>query len=184
MDDCSQTFRTYSGIVTHLRRKHRGRYFDDQPTTSTSHDSTMVLNTDISESETMEIGGGQVDQVTIAGTGQPEANRLERAAALFLLCLKERYQITQTAVDFAVSQVQVMLSFAVEDIERTIEMCLQSRFPEVTDFEDVMDCFRAPDPFMHLTNEYMQTKYYRDNFGLIVSINLYSFTHIHVYLHN
>lgn len=44
-------------------------------------------------------------------------NRLERSAAFFLISLKERYEITQSALDFAVFQVQQMVAYAVKDIK-------------------------------------------------------------------
>ena len=91
-------------------------------------------------------------------------NRLERAAALFLLCFKERYQITQTALDFAMKQVQQMVGFAIEDVQQAVELQLPS-----INSSEVRECFKVPDPFLNLRSEYMQTKYYKENFGLIVS---------------
>ena len=152
-----------------MRRKHRGRDFDDQPSTSTADESTTGLHTDTSEimdTSGDDSPGGQVS------SHSPEFNQLEKAAALFLLCLKEQYQITQTAIDFAVTQVQQMLSFAAEDLQSNLEMYFQSHLPEVSDFDNAMECFRIPDPFMHPI-EYMQTKYYREHFDLIVSCYIF-----------
>lgn len=88
----------------------------------------------------------------------------------FLSSLKERYQITQTALDFAVGQVQQMVTFAVEDIQNAVETCLSSYYSEsLSEMPNVTDCFKMQDPFRNLQNEYMQTKYYRENFDLIVS---------------
>lgn len=47
-------------------------------------------------------------------------DRLQRSAALFLLSLKEQHQNTQGAVDFAVGQVQQMVSYAMEDIRKSV----------------------------------------------------------------
>ena len=39
-------------------------------------------------------------------------DNLHKSAALFLLTLKERYQLTQAAMDFSIGQVQNMLQYA------------------------------------------------------------------------
>ena len=47
-----------------------------------------------------------------------KVNRLERSAAIFLSILKERCEITQSALNF---EVQQMISYAVEGIKATLE---------------------------------------------------------------
>lgn len=63
-----------------------------------------------------------------------------------------------------------MLSYAVKHIKDSIETRLLST---VTDahlwLPDIGDCFNVADPFGSLQNEYMQIKYYRENFNLVVS---------------
>ena len=100
-------------------------------------------------------------------SGSEHVNKLERLAALFLLLLKEQYQLLQRALDFAVGQAQQIVSYAVEDIQSIVEARLQASDVQVP---DLSDCFRIPDPFISLQNEYMQTKYYRENSDLFVSI--------------
>ena len=112
----------------------------------------------------------QVGQDPEIQFGTPEADQLQKAAALVLLCLKERYQIIQTAVDFAVGQVQLMLSYGVEDIRNTVEMRLKSHSLEASTVSDIVESINIIDPFMCLRSEYMQTKYYKENFDLIVSL--------------
>ena len=53
-----------------------------------------------------------------------EGSKLERLAALFLLSLKEQFEITHSALNFAVFQVQQMIEFAVEDVRVTTCSCL------------------------------------------------------------
>ena len=164
LDGCPQTFQTSSGITSHLRRKHRGRDFDNQSITSMSNCS--VLPAVIPEETSNDDQIGQDPEIQL---GTPDVDQLQKAAALFLLCLKERYQITQTAVDFAVGQVQLMLSYGVEDIRNTVEMRLRSHSLEASAVSDIMESINIIDPFMCLRSEYMQTKYYKENFDLIVS---------------
>ena len=165
VDGCSQTFRTYSGINSHLQRKHRGRDYDDRPTTSSA---SANVEFDVGHG-TAELAGHEPDLDTEMGTEEQEVNQLEKAAALFLLCLKERYQLTQSAIDFAIGQVQQMLSFAVDDIQNVLEAHLQSCPLDASNYASVLEYISIPDPFLHLQSEYMQTKYFRENFDLIVS---------------
>ena len=153
---CPQTFQTYSAVTSHLRRKHRGRDFDDQAASSYGVNAVT---------ETEEDTSSRNDDVDASPGSElcPQVNRLEKVAALFLLCLKERYQITQTALDFAMSQVQQMVGFAIEDVQQAVELQLQSSSVSIS------ESFMVPDPFLHLKSEYMQTKYYKENFNLIVS---------------
>ena len=166
IDGCSQTFQTYSGITSHLRRKHRGRDLNEQPVALSQLDDT---NTDQTPADICMIDDSD-DTATPGQQREAPDNTLERSAALFLLCLKERFQISQTAIDFAVSQVQHMVTFAIEDIQHAVECYLQSLSTESPpDIAAIIECFTVPDPFTNLQNEYMQTKYYKENFELIVS---------------
>ena len=148
-------------IIMHAR-KHRGRDYDDRPTTS-SASANVEFNVGHGAAE---LAGHEPDLDIEMGTEEQEVNQLEKAAALFLLCLKERYQLTQSAIDFAIGQVQQMLSFAVDDIQNVLEAHLQSC---PLDVSSVLEYISIPDPFLHLQSEYMQTKYFRENLDLIVS---------------
>ena len=103
---------------------------------------------------------------SIQGMPLQTANRTEKSAALFLLTLKERYQITQSALDFAVGQLQQMVAYTVEDVKKLVETQLHE---SDADRPDISSSFKVPDPFASLRTEYMQTKYYIENFGLVVS---------------
>lgn len=69
---------------------------------STDNESSTVMlscDTTFEEPETQILGGGA-----------------KRSAALYLLTLKERYRLTQTALNFAVSQVGFMTDYISQDI--------------------------------------------------------------------
>ena len=79
--------------------------------------------------------------------------------ALFLLTLKEKYLLTQKAVDFAVGQAQHMLSFAKEDLKDSVLMGLQEHsLAAGSSMPDVSRYFEISVPFGNLSTEYMQTK--------------------------
>lgn len=93
-------------------------------------------------------------------------NKLHRSAALFLLSAKEHFQLTQSALDFITQQLQQMISFAMDDVEEDIKKHLVEQGVEL----NISKCFEAVcNPFLYLETEYMQNKFYQENFNLIVS---------------
>lgn len=64
-----------------------------------------------------------------------------------------------------------MVSFAVEDMKEVFQTRLLPKLQvgdSQMDLADIDECFQAPNPFSNLQSEYMQTKYYRENFDLVV----------------
>ena len=59
-----------------------------------------------------------------------------RCAALFLLTTKERYQLTQPALDFITQQIQHMISFAVDDIDEAVRNYLAEQGLRGTPFSN------------------------------------------------
>ena len=102
---------------------------------------------------------------------QSNVKHLHRSAGLFLLSIKERYQLTQAAVDFALGQVREMISVAVDDVHKVLESSLREHSITMPHVSDQLEILR--DPFSSLSSEYMQTKYYREHFGLIVSYGMF-----------
>ena len=167
VNGCPQTLQTYSAMTSHLRRKHRGADCDPVITVPIQNDACSaqsVVDVTGMHPETSD------DQGSTGASAEDQFYKLDRSAALFLLFLKQRYHLTQTALDFSVGQVQQMVSYAVEDIQNAVETQLRSFCSESSlDMPDISDCFKIPDPFKNLQNEYMQTKFYRENFDLVVS---------------
>ena len=97
----------------------------------------------------------------------------QRTAALFLLTFQERYKLSQTAILFAVGTINTIVDGACKSLRESI----QERGSLTT---DVAACFdQHEDSFAHFQTEYMQMKFYREEFGLVVSgctIILYQIT--------
>ena len=70
-----------------------------------------------------------------------------------------------------------MVAYAVEDTQSSVEKCLLQANRLSVDLTDVNECFGVPDPFGGLRTEYMQSKYYRENFNLVVSFLLLMHDH-------
>ena len=87
----------------------------------------------------------------------------QRSAALFLLTMKEKHCLTQVALDFAVQQVREMVGYIIDDVKSNLREKLEG-----VDI-DITGCFDATDPFVGLSTEYLQHKFYVQHFGLVVS---------------
>ena len=84
---------------------------------------------------------------------------LQRSAALFLLTLKERYQLTQSALDFTVTQVKEMLFYDHQDKVAVINKALRNRksgqsgeCPPTQ--AELSDCLEYKNPFAALQTEH------------------------------
>ncbi len=165
VEGCTQTFSTYSAMKSHLARKHRGANLDNEEAPgSVNSFSHYHCNDDGSDASISEF------KPTCSGVNE---DTLHRSAALFLLSLKEKHQNTQKAVDFAVGQVQQMVSYAVQDIrDSALTMLQEHSIGTGYKLPDIASCFEVPDPFASLQTEYIQTKYYREHFDLVVSLHV------------
>lgn len=173
IDGCLQSFRLYSSITSHFKRKHPGKSIDitsqpsmeNDPTRSTCQHHPVNSSNPADDSATMQ-GGDCSDQCLTdidPGSSLNASNQLQRSAALFLLNMKERYKLTQSAVNFAVDQIRQMVTLAVEEAQTTL---LSSSNDNGTNLPKI----ESADPFSGLETEHMQTKFYREQFGLVVSL--------------
>lgn len=84
---------------------------------------------------------------------------------MLLLTLKERYKLTQTAVDFVLSQVKETVSLVTDEVKKGVKNSLAD-----VDEETIDKCFETAELFDGLETEHMQTRFYQEHFGLIVSL--------------
>ena len=80
---------------------------------------------------------------------------VKTAAAKFILILKEKFKLTQVSLDYTVKTVEELLLLSNKCIE-------QSDSGLASDLH-------IPSPFGDLKTEYQQTKFFKENFGLVVS---------------
>ena len=78
----------------------------------------------------------------------------EHTAALFLLTFQEKYRLSQTATNFSVGSINSIVDSVLESIKESTEMDISF--------------FSYSDPFSSLQTEYQQSKFYREQFGLVV----------------
>ena len=166
--NCSQTLSTFSAATSHWSRRHKGRDFGAQSVAISSSSITEDVTPDVDSDDQSAEQHDPPEALDFAGHEQLQLSR--RSAGLFLLTLKERHQLTQSAVNFAVGQVQQMVAFISEDIRIAVESTLQQHYATTgVNAPDIDCCFETIDPFCGLTTEYLQTRFFRENFSLVVS---------------
>lgn len=181
---CTQTLKTFSAILSHLGRKHSDCDFTQlEPVELTCTTSSLgvvdVANVEVSESELGSCSNHDADDAEIPSNieelgscfdddddndAEMPSNHFQaqRSTALMLLTLKERHRLTQSAITFSVGQIKQVMLHIFEDIKLSIRHRLGDH--EV----NIDDCFDI-DPFDGLETEYLQTKFYRKYFNLVVS---------------
>ena len=71
---------------------------------------------------------------------------VNKAAGLFLLTLKEQHRLTQTSMDFALSQVKIMMGEVIQEVRSKVDSELQGHLAGTgVDIPDLGNCFHSKD---------------------------------------
>lgn len=170
INGCIQTFRKFSAISSHIRRRHQG--FD--PESACSNASSLPPERDVDPDPSVS---GETEDVVSeyhelsSETEQPEHLIMQKACASLLLTLKEKHKLSQSALDFSIGQVREVISCVATNIKKRVDSAALE-FSESNGIQppDFSDCFQVIDPFDGLHSEYMQQKFYKEHFNLLVSI--------------
>ena len=120
---CHQGFSNYSSMTSHLSRKHRFTAEAPDHDSTASETNQLQTQSDLDLDPVLEATDSNRSDTTAAVSCHYLA---QKSAALFLLTLKEKYKLTQTALDFAVGQVKHMLSFALDDMKDVLRQEIAS----------------------------------------------------------
>lgn len=188
INGCIQTFRTLSAMSSHLRRRHYD--FDSESVCSSAGHSlpyeSMETDPDQSASVCDEADGGtdEDDSGLLMVPEPPQHLVMQKACASLLLTLKEKHKLTQRALDFSIGQISEVINCVASDIKKRVDTAALE-LSESTGINppDFSHCFQAFDPFEGLHSEYMQEKFYKEHFNLLVSIiHAAAGTHITLYI--
>ena len=168
---CPHSFKvgsTFSSFKSHASRKHPNwrQYVNDEasPTVELPELGPTVHQAQ-SDSDVRDIptcNSPCSEQCSVYPlTCPPE----QKAAALFLLTFQEKYKASQAAVNFAVGAINTILNSVCERVQGSLEVDLASSSDIIRASFDERE-----DPFAQLQTEYKQSKFYREHFGLVVSI--------------
>lgn len=154
---------SFSSFKTHATRKHpnwqqivsvQSVQISEEPAAPSGED-----NPDHHDSlgEAMD-----VDETAITACDYADENvDPRRTAALFLLTFKEKFNLSQKAVDYAVGSITTLVNQVGTSIQQSVQRVLKDRNLS----EDIL---RVDDPFAHLYTEHRQFMYYKREFGLVV----------------
>ena len=171
--ECLHTFHsgtTFTSFKTHADRKHpkwKETFKETQLPSSPHHLEfpSQDMELDPVEEEQINIGTTHMDLELIHAFDNIPSS--ERSAAIFLLTLKEKYSVSQKAIDFAVGSMTTIMDNMCDTIKESVERSLEQE----KDKSDIISCFNHVDPFSYLQTEYQQSKFYRKEFGLVVGAN-------------
>ena len=165
---------TFSSFKTHATRKHRNWrdelgsnmasvYLSDDVQEVSSFDEVPCLANEHQPSSDNDCILDQSDDDTVA-----TIRSVEETAALFLLTLKEKYKLTQTAINYVLGGVNQIVSGVCESIEQSLQASIDASMLD----SDISSVFQYDDPFSTLQTEHQQSKFYREHFGLVVSLSV------------
>lgn len=178
---CPHSFKfgsTFSSFKTHASRKHPNwqEYVDTAAVTvvpsavTPKHSSSADSDEFVNDSEmASEEPSQQITSWDVVEVSEPETmtfqscSEAQKRAALFLLTFKEKYQLSQTAIDFAVGSIQSIVDGVCTSAVAAVETDLSSAAAIAANIED---------PFVSLRTNYQQSKFYREIFGLVVSASI------------
>ena len=93
----------------------------------------------------------------IGGEGQST----QHVAARFLINFQEQYKLSQRAINFAVGSINTIVGSVLTSVQSTVEAAMLTE-------TDLTSSFTFEDPFKSLKTEHQQSKFYREEFGLVV----------------
>ena len=193
---CQHCFRTgssFSSFKTHANRKHKNwqdSINDTESLTSVSpavllasstEQSTSILPVDVDVSDHNDTSSAvpdtpapddrQLDTVTNSLTSHLPLDgsfAARRAAALFLLTFKEKHELAQKSIDFAVGSIHTIIDGVLKSAAFSVHNLLES--DSSPSYDDIASCMEGcEDPFATLGTKFLQDKFYRNEFGLVVS---------------
>ena len=91
--------------------------------------------------------------------------------ALFLLKAKERWKISQTALDGLISDFTQIIQQTVDELRAIVSRCLQRHGLSISTFEGLQDAFVDPyiiSPFSQLHSKHLQETFYQEHLDLLV----------------
>ena len=174
---CSHYFKcgsTFSSFKTHASRKHPNwqEFVNTDtvvavPSANTPGPSSSADTEELADNSELDLPlvspipheQSELDQ-DIEGTCSAQScSESQRRAALFLLTFKEKYRLSQAAIDFAVASIQTIVDSVFASVVAAVERDA-SPVPAIAR--------NIEDPFASLQTNYQQTVFYRQEFGLVV----------------
>ncbi len=173
---CNQTFRKFESFKSHIRRKHNygkgnangendGEDFGNL-VVNTGHDNDDPTHGNDSEDENDNENGRENGQESLAD--------MTRFIALFILKTKEENQLSQQVVNSIMDNTASLVEQSLEAFKNEVKSCLANNGIDITNVDGLSEVLEEPSLFSRartpLATEYLQVKYFVENFNFVVSI--------------
>ena len=161
--ECEKRFTKFTSFKSHIRRKHGDNHLltVEVPQNDELENDDELVDSDNEYNDHLHVQDNSVDNIT-------------RFLALFILKTKEMNQLSQQALNAIVSNTQDIVEQSLDAFKDRVVRCLYEngiRPEEVQGLDAVLhdqnDFAKACET---LKTEYLQIKYFVENFHLVVSI--------------
>lgn len=162
---CVRTYRKFYSFKKHVYRHHKVQLNSSIPqqNTETSGNSATSRSTLIAFPDDED----ELDFLNTCSLGIPSLITYDytEQAALFVLKAKHIHKISQSSMDDLLADISSMIADRVHYIQNKVQQTasISSSALEAFKHQAVLN------PFRGLTTRYLQLKYYREHFGLLVS---------------
>ena len=165
---CLHSFKsgsTFSSYKTHCSRKHLNwqDYLKESPSIPPSLPPADLSSPEMSPDRELP-SSQESNSSALEHTEAASLLSIKKTSAMFLLSLQERFKLPQTAINFAIGSVNSIVD-SVCDFAQASERTTCGDIPTTSVSTILQQC---RDPFSDIQTEYMQNKFYREHFGLVV----------------
>ena len=176
---CQHTFRKPRSYQSHLRRQH-GDFDLHAPIRVLDGINEGAQRRDLEE-EDEEIPVDTLEDAVINEGNlydkiEDRFEEKKKTDALFLLQTKEVNRLTQKATDNIMDNVTSLVKDTVEILNMGVQNRLDSaglRFDAVPGLEELFeDDHQISNPFRHVNTEHKQAAYFKENFNLVVGVDM------------
>ena len=176
INSCVRKFRNYNSLKSHVARNHYGEDVDASPSGNVSQSESIESDVATSELDDFEdvftsqqSAEEESQTCTVQSQSVTTANELQKSSALYLLTLKEKYKLTQTAIDFVVGHTKLAIDNIIDDLHQNVTKEISG-----DDKSRISSVFHnTKNPFNGLETRYLQSKYFEENFAVVVSFTNY-----------
>lgn len=168
LNGCLRSFSSFQSFRNHVYSYHGGESsLDQQQTADGKSDGTGDIGGDDGDDD----GDGD-DGITFDSEVR-ETPPSQRNAAMFLMGLKEKYMITQVALQGVIEGVTNLVQSHLDALHSQVQQQLLQSGVSQAAIDGIQplfsECGTYAHPFQGLETQYQQLKFYRQHFKLIVS---------------
>ena len=173
-EGCFQTFRTVSAYSSHVYRSHREQLGLSVSQEANEHDQRSVCLEEPASTFEYRFGKDPVGpdeiQYTIWHNLGTDSVHPQLEAAKFLLKLKEVRHVSERTIGDVITGCKFLLGDSLSVVKASVKDSLQQAGIDMASVDGLESIFaNAPNPFSGLETSYLREKYFKDQFGLLVS---------------